>query len=179
MLNRILAGGSLVLVGCGTFPSAPALSTTLECPEGGIEFSVGRLGNPVAFVSHPYVAEIAPPIQADGSSVFQIPSTIPFKIRVLACTPDGDANGLTPTFSLERVSDDASSTTPVTQLESSSAVDEGNVLRSAGDGQYLFNFSTKKSGFDSGGLTAGLYRLTVSAGGAFEDVVVEFRLRKS
>lgn len=181
MSSRLIFCSSILLLGCGAVPSAPVFSTSGECADdgGGTPFSIGRLGNPVAFVTYPYAAAIAPPIQPDGSSVFQIPSTIPFKIRVQACTPDGDPNGLSPSFSLERLGEDASSSTPVTVLESSSAADEGNTLRSAGLGQYLFNFSTKKSGFDSGGLTAGRYRLRISAGGAFADVVVEFQLRKS
>jgi hypothetical protein len=95
---------------------------------------------------------------------------------VIGCVAGADVNSLTPTFALVRVGEDAS-TTPVTQLESSSAADQGNTLRSAGEGQYLFNFSTKRSGFDGGSLTPGLYRLTVSAGGSFADVVVQFRLR--
>jgi hypothetical protein len=180
--RRLLISASFLLAGCGALPSAPLLSTTdPQCSDdGGIPLSLGNWeAGGIALASLPFAAAIAPPIQADGSSVFQIPSTIPFKIRVIACTPDGNPNGLTPTFTLERVGDDGASSTPVTILESSSAVDEGNTLRSAGEGQYLFNFSTKRSGFGSSGLIAGLYRLRIGAGGAFDDVVVEFRLRKS
>lgn len=180
MLHRYLLPVSVVLAGCGTLPSSPLLSTQdPECTDdgGGIPLSLGNWDRGgVAFATLPFAAAIAPPIQADGSSVFKIASTIPFKIRVIGCVPDAEVNGLSPTFSLERVGEDAS-TTPVTQLESSSAVDQGNTLRSAGEGQYLFNFSTKRSGFDGGGLTPGLYRLTVSAGGSFADVVVQFHLR--
>jgi len=183
VFTRFLLPASLILAGCDTLPIAPLLSTEDPvCDDGGgIPLSKANLDHGViALASLPFAAAIAPPIQADGSSVFQIASTIPFKIRVIACTPDGDPNSLTPTFSLVRVGSDGSSDDPITQLESSSAADEGNTLRSAGEGQYLFNFSTKKSGFSSSsGLTSGLYRLTISAGGNFADVVVEFRLRKS
>ena len=183
MLHRLLLPASVILAGCGTLPNAPLLS--LDDPQcsddgGGIPISLGNWdrGGGVALATLPFAAAIAPPISADGSSVFQIPSTIPFKIRVIGCAPGADVNGLAPTFGLERVGEEASST-PVTLLESSSAVDEGNTLRSAGNGQYLFNFSTKRSGFEAGsGLTAGLYRLRISAGGQFADIVVEFRLRK-
>jgi hypothetical protein len=183
MLKRWLLAGAFGLAGCTTLPSAPLLSTTDPvCPDdgGGVPLALGNWNHGgIALASFPFAAAIAPPIQADGSSVFQIPSTIPFKIRVIACTPDGDPNSLAPTFQLDRVGEDGGSSTPVTVLESSSAADDGHTLRSAGEGQYLFNFSTKKSGFGSGGLTAGLYRLRISAAGAFDDVVVEFRLRKS
>lgn len=183
MLKRLFLVSAFGLAGCEALPSAPLLSTTdpvCSGDDGGVPVSLGNWSRGgIALVSFPFAAAIAPPIQPDGSSVFQIPSTIPFKIRVIACTPDGDPNGLAPTFSLERVGDDGGTSTPVTLLESSSAADDGNTLRSAGEGQYLFNFSTKKSGFASGGLTAGRYRLRISASGAFDDVVVEFRLRKS
>lgn len=181
MLHRFLLPASVILAGCGTLPSAPLLSTEdPQCTDDGgglpISFNNWDKGG-VAFATLPFGAAIAPPIQADGSSVFKITSTIPFKIRVIGCVPGADVNSLTPTFSLEKVSEDAGSNTPVTVVESSSAVDQGNTLRNAGEGQYLFNFSTKLSGFDGGGLTAGLYRLKVSAGGTFADVVVQFRLR--
>jgi hypothetical protein len=174
-----------MLAACGTLPDAPVFSTQdPECTDDGgggdpISFANWDRGG-VAFATLPFAAAIAPPIQGDGSSVFHLTSTIPIKIRVIGCVPDADVNSLSPTFALVRVGEDAS-TTPVTSLESSSAVDEGNTLRNAGNGQYgqyLFNFSTKRSGFDAGnGLTPGLYRLTVSAGGTFADVVVQFRLR--
>ena len=181
MLHRLMLPVSVILAGCGTLPSAPLLSTEdPQCTDdgGGLPISLNNWDKGgVAFATLPFGAAIAPPIQADGSSVFHITSTIPIKIRVIGCVAGADVNSLTPTFALVRVGEDAS-TTPVTQLESSSAADQGNTLRNAGEGQYLFNFSTKLSGFGGGnGLTAGLYQLRISAGGTFADVVVQFHLR--
>jgi hypothetical protein len=66
----------------------------------------------------------------------------------------------------------------VNEVESSSAADEGTQMRSAGDGQYIFNLSTKRSQFAAGqDLTPGVYRLTIS-NTDFEDVVVLFTLRR-
>ena len=181
MLHRLMLPVSVILAGCGTLPSAPLLSTEdPQCTDdgGGLPISLGNWDRGgVALATLPFGAAIAPPIQADGSSVFKIASTIPFKIRVIGCVPDADVNSLSPTFVLERIGDDGGGNTAVTVVESSSAVDQGNTLRRAGDGQYLFNFSTKLSGFNGGGLTAGLYRLRVSAGGTFAEVVVQFHLR--
>jgi hypothetical protein len=54
-------------------------------------------------------------------------------------------------------------------------------MRSAGDGQYIFNLSTKRSQFNTGqDLRAGIYQLTISASSPseFADVVVQFSIRQ-
>jgi hypothetical protein len=51
-------------------------------------------------------------------------------------------------------------------------------LRSAGEGQYLFNLSTKLSQLDGSiELPPGEYRLIVSSPGDFPDVVYQFWLQ--
>ncbi|HEV8149900.1 MAG TPA: hypothetical protein VGP61_06905, partial [Gemmatimonadales bacterium] len=61
------------------------------------------------------------------------------------------------------------------------AADDGTTMRSAGDGQYIFNLSTKRSQFNTGqDLRAGIYQLTISASSPseFADVVVQFSIRQ-
>jgi len=51
-------------------------------------------------------------------------------------------------------------------------------MRSAGDGQYIFNLSTKRSQFNAGqDLTPGVYQLTISSPGTFANVLVQFSIR--
>jgi hypothetical protein len=120
---------------------------------------------------------ILDPVNADGSSVFQISRTIPLKIRITGCaSPYAAFDGATPLVSLTAVGDDGS--TPVNEVVSSSAADDGNTMRLAGDGQYIFNLSTKRSQFNNGlDLTPGRYQLTISGSG-FADISVGFSLRK-
>ena len=118
---------------------------------------------------------ILQPIHADNSSSFQFGRTIPVKIRVTDCATGAAINTLAPTISLVLLDQGG---VPVNDVESSSAADSGNTMRSAGDGQYIFNLSTKLSQFNGGqDLTAGLYQLTISGGGQFTDVVVKFSIR--
>jgi hypothetical protein len=53
-------------------------------------------------------------------------------------------------------------------------------MRSTGDGNYMFNLSTKRSQFAAGSdLTAGTYLLTLASNSnAFSNVSVTFNLRK-
>jgi hypothetical protein len=53
-------------------------------------------------------------------------------------------------------------------------------MRSTGDGNYMFNLSTKRSQFAAGSdLTAGTYLLTLASNSnAFANVSVTFNLRK-
>lgn len=118
---------------------------------------------------------ILQPINTDNSSTFQLGRTIPVKIRVSDCVTGEAVNTLAPQISLVNA---GTGGTAVNEIISSSAADEGTTMRSAGDGQYIFNLSTKRSQFNAGeDLTAGVYELTISGGGQFADVVVQFALR--
>lgn len=115
------------------------------------------------------------PINADGSSNFKLGRTIPVKIRVIDC--HGTAvDGLAPVVSLAKL---GASSGNVNEVASSSSADDGNTMRSTGDGNYQFNLSTKRSQFNAGqDLTAGRYRLTISETTFTADVVAEFDLRQ-
>jgi hypothetical protein len=118
---------------------------------------------------------IQQPINADGSSKFKINSTIPVKIRVLC---NGvPANNLTIYVTLQKVGAGGGD---VNEVVSTSAADTGNIMRSTGDGNYMFNLSTKRSQFAAGSdLTAGTYLLTLASNSnAFANVSVTFNLRK-
>ncbi len=152
----------------GCAGESPALPETHRAPA----FLVGDPGA----CDYPFVTDgIRPPINADNSSSFQLGRTIPVKIRFADCVSGDGVNTLTPAIALELLGAGGGS---VNELESSSAADTGNTMRSAGDGQYLFNLSTKRSQFNAGeDLVPGVYQLTISSPGAFADVVVEFSIR--
>ena len=126
--------------------------------------------------SVPYLTSgILAPINADNSSSIQLGRTLPVKIRISDCVSGDGVNTLAPQVSLALVDLGGG---PVNELESSSAADEGTTMRSAGNGQYIFNLSTKRSQFNAGqDLRAGIYQLTISSPGEFEDVVVQFAIR--
>ncbi len=125
----------------------------------------------------PYLTSgILEPINADNSSSFNLGRTIPVKIRISDCNGGAGVNTLSPQISLALVDLGGG---PVNELISSSAADEGTTMRSAGNGQYIFNLSTKRSQFNAGeDLRPGVYQLTISSPGEFEDVVVSFSLRQ-
>jgi hypothetical protein len=117
---------------------------------------------------------ILEPINADGSSSYQLGRTLPVKIRITDCVSGAAVNDVEPQVALALVDLGGG---PVNELESSSAADEGTTLRPAGNGQYIFNLSTKRSQFNAGDdLRPGVYQLTVSLSG-MQDVVVQFAIR--
>ena len=118
---------------------------------------------------------ILPPINADNTSSYQLGRTLPVKVRFTDCVTGNARNDLSPKVSLSLLGPGGE---PVNEIESSSAADAGNTMRSAGDGQYIFNLSTKRSQFNAGeDLTPGIYQLTISQPGVFADVVVQFTIR--
>lgn len=118
---------------------------------------------------------VLPPIKADNSSSFQLGRTVPVKIRATDCVNGAAVNTLTPNISLALLGPGGE---PVNEVISSSAADDGTTMRSAGDGQYIFNLSTKRSQFNAGeDLVSGVYQLTISSPGQFADVVVQFSIR--
>jgi hypothetical protein len=152
---------ALLAGACATQPAAPSESSLLigggDCP-------------------FPYEVDGAPPIETNKWNTFNLGRTIPVKIRVSLCPgSSGDVNSLAPQFALELL-DPVNA--PVTVIVSSAEVDEGTTLRSAGEGQYLFNLSTKLSQLDGSiELPPGEYRLIVSSPGDFPDVVYQFWLQ--
>ncbi len=152
------------LAGCaaGTpaLPNGQAPSLSIA-PGGGCRYSFVSTG-------------IQPPINADSSSSFQLGRTVPVKITFTDCTTGAPVDALTPTISLLFLGTDS---LDVNEVVSSSAADSGNVMRPAGNGQYIFNLSTKRSQFNAGqDLIPGTYELTIW-GSSFADVLVKFAIR--
>ncbi len=167
--SLLLSCLSLTAAGCGIDANSP-IAPNASRPDSAVP-AMG--GEGCAYLT--VTSGILPPINADGSSVFELRRTVPVKIRVLDCTTQEEVNTLQPQVSLARVGPDGGA--DVNELESSSAADEGTMMRSAGNGQYIFNLSMKNSQFDAGrDLTTGVYQLTISSP-AFADVVVGFALR--
>src|SRR3972149_1610541 len=114
---------------------------------------------------------IEPPITPDGSSVYQLGRTLPVKVRYADCATGEEVNTLTPVITLALVGEGGGTDV---EIESSSAADVGNTMRSAGSGQYIFNLSTKRSQFNGGqDLTPGQYQLTIT-GSDLQEVMVGF-----
>ncbi|HLB55339.1 MAG TPA: hypothetical protein VJK71_09540 [Gemmatimonadales bacterium] len=179
MRRSILLSTAVVLSACGTLPQGPSYATHRDgcSAPPTLLFSLSGGSGELGATSVPYSATIAPPLRANGSSVFHLTSTIPLKIRVDDCEGRG-VNSLAPTFALELLDQSGAVAEAVEVVRSSSQADAGNTLRSAGLGQYLFNFSTSLSGFVAeGDLVPGRYRLTISGPGDFEEFFVEFTLR--
>ena len=119
---------------------------------------------------------ILQPINADGSSVFKLGSTIPVKIRFTDCE-NVSVNSLAPTVALRKL--DNSTNTDVTEAPPAASADAGNVMRWSTDGeQYIFNLSTKRSQFAGGGdLTNGTYELKIYVGTQLYETV-RFDIKK-
>src|SRR3990172_244503 len=126
MRRSILLSTAVVLSACGTLPQGPSFSSHGDgCAPPTLLFSLSGGGGEIGTPSLPYSATIAPPLRADGSSVFNLTSTIPLKIRVDDCEGRG-VNSLAPTFSMELIDEP---NVPVGVIRSSSEADEDNVLR--------------------------------------------------
>lgn len=120
----------------------------------------------VGAVSHRYrTSGLMEPVDADGSSVFRLGSTIPLKIVVTDC--DGAlVTNLSPDVDLANV--DTSPQGVVNEVESSSAADDGDNMRWSAE-RYLYNLSTKRSEFcvtgslmcSDGDLNPGSYAVTI------------------
>jgi hypothetical protein len=104
------------------------------------------------------------PINADGSSIFKLGSTIPVKFTL----PDG-ASAVTATLSLAKVSSGIDGS--YLEATSTAQASTGNTFRyDAPSGQYNFNLSTK-------GLTSGTWRLRIDFGDGNPDHTVLISLR--
>ena len=164
LVSRLMPCLAVVVVACAT-------DSPLGPRAGSPALTVGGGGCPLPFVT----SGILQPINADNSSSFQLGRTIPVKIRVEDCVSGAGVNTLAPAISLVLLDLGGS---PVNEVVSSSAADEGTTMRSAGDGQYIFNLSTKLSQFNAGqDLRSGVYQLTIASPGDFADIVVQFSIR--
>jgi len=104
------------------------------------------------------------PVNADGSSVFNLGSTVPVIFQLTG--PSACVTTLQATLAYTKVSSRVSS--PVNKAVSTSAAASGNLFRYS-SGQYLFNWGTK-------GLTAGTYQLQIDLGdGVSRPVTVQLR----
>ena len=119
---------------------------------------------------------ILAPTNADNSSVFELGRTVPLKIRVTDCVTQAAVDDAAPEVTLSSLGDDGI-LSPINVVISSSAADQGTTMRPAGNGQYIFNLSTKRSQFSAErDLAPGRYEVRIL--GEFEDVVVQFTLRR-
>ncbi|MEP7346835.1 MAG: hypothetical protein ABI877_16300, partial [Gemmatimonadaceae bacterium] len=157
--------------GCAVDASSPVAPNAIQ--SGGAFPAVGVPGCLFPVMT----SGVLEPINANGASVFELRRTIPVKIRATDCVTLQDVNALQPQVSLAQVGLDVDR--PVNELVSSSAADDGTTMRNAGNGQYIFNLSTKNSQFNGGlDLVPGVYQLTISSPNVFADVVVQFTLRR-
>ena len=93
------------------------------------------------------------PINADGTSVFKLGSTVPVKFQLTGASA-GTANAVAK-LSYTKIGNGAGT---VNEALSTAAADAGNTFRyDATSSQYIFNWSTK-------GLTSGSYQLKVDLG---------------
>src|SRR5262249_52385807 len=94
---------------------------------------------------------VLPPINADGSSVFKLGSTVPVIFQLTG--PSACVTTLAATLSCAKVSSGVAG--PVNKAGSTSAATTGNLFRcDPKSRQYIFNWGTK-------GLAAGTYQLQI------------------
>jgi PKD repeat protein len=106
------------------------------------------------------------PINADGSSIFKLGSTVPVKFELAGAS--ADITDLQARLYVAKVSDGIAGTE--TEAASNSAADTGNLFRyDAAGRQYIFNFGTKS-------LSEGAWQLRIDLGdGTDHRVVISLR----
>lgn len=97
-------------------------------------------------------SNVLPPVNADGSSVFKLGSTVPVKFQLTGAS--AGITNLSARLYLQRVG--AGATGGVLEAISTSNATTGNLFRYDG-GQYIFNLNTKT-------LSAGMYQLRIDLG---------------
>ena len=95
---------------------------------------------------------IQQPVNSDGSSIFKLGSTVPVKFR-LTNAATGPVSGAIATIDVAKIDGDVDGT--FVEAVSTAAATTGNLFREAGDGQYIFNLSTKS-------LTKGDWRVKIT-----------------
>ena len=115
--------------------------------------NVGRTASASCTTAVQYMfGGIQQPVNADGSSIFKLGSTVPVKFRL---TDGGSASvfGAVATIDVAKIDGIVDGT--FVEAVSTAAATTGNLFREAGDGQYIFNLSTKS-------LTKGDWRLKIT-----------------
>ena len=168
--SKLLPCLALLAAGCNVDSSSAVAPRVALVNDPALVFGGGGC-------TYPYVTGgILAPTNADNSSVFELGRTVPLKIRVTDCVTQAAVDGVAPVVELSSLGEDGS-LSPVNEVISSSAADQGVTMRPAGNGQYIFNLSTKRSQFSpNSDLTPGRYQVRIL--GEFEDVVVQFTLRR-
>jgi len=111
-------------------------------------------------------SNVLQPVNADGSSVFKLGSTVPVKFQLTGAS--AGINNLVARLYLQRVGAGATGTD--TEAISTSNATTGNLFRyDATSGQYIFNLGTKT-------LSAGTYKLRIDLGdGVLRTVNIQLR----
>jgi alpha-tubulin suppressor-like RCC1 family protein len=100
------------------------------------------------------------PINPDGSSIFKKGSTIPVKFRLTGAS--AGITDLTARLLVAKVSNGVTGT--FVEGDTNVSADGGNLFRSAGGGQYMFNLSTKS-------MTTGTWSLRADLGDGVDHIV--------
>lgn len=95
---------------------------------------------------------IQQPVNPDGSSIFKLGSTVPVKFRL---TDAGASSVLGAVATIDVAKIDNSVDGTFLEAVSTAAATTGNLFRESGDGQYIFNLSTKN-------LSTGDWRLKIT-----------------
>jgi hypothetical protein len=141
-------------------------TTTVTCTAADARDNTGTasFAVTVAVPQQPWSGYLQP-INADGSSIFKLGSTVPVKFTL----PSGGASAVTATLSLAKVSSGIDGS--YLEATSTAQASTGNTFRyDAAAGQYIFNLSTK-------GLTSGTWRLRANLGDGNPDHTVLISLR--
>ena len=145
MLAAATAAGGVALLGLMTAGAASAGTLT----QGSWSFTGPETS------SSSYSAQVQQPINADGSSVFKLGTTVQVKFQLTGASA-GIANAVAK-LSYPRLPISIPPG-PVNEAISTAAATSGNLFRyDAKTKQYVFNWGTK-------GLTAGLYQLKMDLG---------------
>ncbi|QIK74578.1 PxKF domain-containing protein [Nocardioides piscis] len=143
-----------VAAGCdrasgSTFPLGP---TTVTCTA---EDEAGNIGTESFTVTVTAAwSNVLQPVNADGSSLFKLGSTVPTKFQLTGAS--AGISHLSAHLYLQRIGSGATGT--VLEAISTSSATTGNLFRyDATSGQYVFNLSTKT-------LSGGTYQLRVDLG---------------
>jgi hypothetical protein len=126
-------------------------------------------GSPLTQTVHNIPSGVLQPVNANGSSIFKLGSTIPVKITVADC--DGSSvSSLAPQVSVVKLTEGLEGT--VVETTSTANPTSGTTMRyDATTAQYIYNLATKP-------LTAGTWRVKIHDGSFAEDVKADFSLKK-
>ncbi len=128
----------------------PLGSTTVVCTA---KDAAGNIGTETFTVTVTAAwSNVLQPVNADGSSIFKLGSTVPVKFQLTGAS--AGITNLSARLYLQRVG--AGATGTVLEAVSTSSATTGNLFR-YDSGQYIFNLNTKT-------LSAGTYQLRIDLG---------------